>query len=215
MQSGLDAALGISSPTLGLEAQADHLSRAHKSLYEVSFLTAWEIQSQVAAVVLIALVALASVWATLGVMIAWSLVATCLYYYGRKRGLPDVLDTQWSIPRAKAGQWREWLRETTFSLLKAWLAGLQPFLYSLTFCRILPRPVNCWRLRVARMAVLAIGLTLFGVTAAHHMLHKAGLPDDKVLKLSFLGPFLNVPYRILLSAIIFNAALQLARPFTS
>lgn len=54
----------------------------------LSFVAAWELQSQIATVVLVALVALASLSITLGVMIAWSLLATVVYFVARRRGLP-------------------------------------------------------------------------------------------------------------------------------
>ena len=103
-----------------------------------------------------------------------------------------------------------WLGKIGASIVRVWMVGLQAFVYSRTAGRVLLQPARCWRTRLTRIAVLGVGLTLFGVAAAHHMLAKAGLPEDRVLKLSFIGPFLNVPYRILLSAIVVNAALGLA-----
>ena len=181
------------------------------NLYKIGFVTAWEIQSQLATVTLIALVAFLPLWFAVVPMLLWSLVATGLYYASRRRGLPDLFEAG-RRPKAGRASWPAMLFSTLLSAVKAWLAGVQPFIYSRTFCRVLVHPGRSIATRTARMAVLGVGLTLFGVTAAHHMLRKAGLPEDKVLRLSFVGPFLNVPYRLLLSAALINAVQAMIRP---
>jgi hypothetical protein len=210
MTTDLESTLITQSQELDWQTSVETLAEPRRGLYELGFVTLWELQSQLATIVLLALVAFAPIIVTLGVMISWSLLATCVYFHGRQRGLPDLLETTWNRPPLAPGQWCGWAAKTGFSLVKAWLAGVQPFLYSRTFARILARPANCWRMRLAHGVVLSVALTLFGVTAAHHMLRKAGLPDRRVLQLSYVGSFLNVPYRILLSAIVVNAVLQLA-----
>jgi hypothetical protein len=57
------------------------------------------------------------------------------------------------------------------------------------------------RSRLTRGAILATGLTLFGVTINQHMLHCAGYRGARLLALSTVGSFLNVPYRIFCGAI--------------
>jgi hypothetical protein len=42
------------------------------------------------------------------------------------------------------------------------------------------------------------------------LLRRSGLSEQKVLRYSLLGPFLNVPYRTLLSVIVLNAAIALS-----
>src|SRR5688500_11065321 len=54
-----------------------------------AFLALWEVQSQVATVAYIGLVAFTSLWVTLGAMLAWSLVATVIFCYARERGYPN------------------------------------------------------------------------------------------------------------------------------
>jgi hypothetical protein len=201
--------LGGGQP-LGWEEEARVLPQRISEFYQLGFLTIWEIQSQLATLVLVGLVAFVSLWLALATMIIWSLVATGVYYAGRRRGLPDMFESDLSRPRAGHGMWLRWLGKTAAIAVRVWFAGLQAFVYSRTVGRVLLRPARCWRTRAAHTAILSVGLTLFGVAAAHHMLRKAGLPENRVLQLSFVGPFLNVPYRILLSAIVVNGAMSLA-----
>jgi hypothetical protein len=209
MSLEFDSTFGYSAElNWGYGTRADEIKRG---IYAAGFLTAWELQSQAATVVLIALVALGPVWAALGVMIAWALIATSIYHYARRRGLPDLLDARWSKPPTTSLlQWRRWLGATMISAARAWLAGIQPYLYCLAVRRLLSGSAHGWPMRLARMLVLAVGLTLFGVTAVHHLLRRSGLSEQKVLRYSLLGPFLNVPYRTLLSVIVLNAAIALS-----
>jgi hypothetical protein len=108
-----------------------------------------------------------------------------------------------------------WLAGTSLSVVKAWLAGVQPYLYCLLLSRFFAGTAAGWRVRSARLALVGAGLTFFGVTAAHHILRKSDLKDEQVWRLSLAGPFLNVPYRIALSAVLLNAVLHLAKPLTS
>jgi hypothetical protein len=206
MSSNLDMMLAIRSQSIELEARAESsFQRRNQSIYELSFLSIWELQSHVAAIALISLVAFAPFWATLVVMITWSLTATLVYHHVRRKGLPDLFETRWSKPPAALRQWKDWIACTSLSLVKACVAGLQPFLFCRVACGVLSRPAVSRRMRLARGMVLGLGLTLFGVTAAHHLLRRSGLPDDRILRLSLLGPFLNVPYRMVISAVVINA----------
>lgn len=172
----------------------------------VGLIAAWEIQSQLATLTLVALLAVVPIVPTLAVMLCWSFVAGAIYCYGRRRGLPDLLEEGTKgEPDAKPCK-AEALGWVALSIFKAWLAGIQPFIYSRTVCRLLVKPANCWRMRLARGAVLTVGLTLFGVTTAHHMLRKAGYSEGRIFRLSLVGSCLNVPYRILLSAAVINLA---------
>jgi hypothetical protein len=191
----------------GYGTRADEVKRG---IYAAGLITAWEIQSQAATVVLVGLVALAPLWSALVLMIAWALVATSIYHYARRKGLPDLLDAKWSKPPTTSLlQWKQWLGATMVSAARAWLAGIQPYLYCLAVRRLLSGSANGWRRRLAKVFVLAVGLTLFGVTAVHHLLLRSGLSEQKVLRYSLLGPFLNIPYRTLLSVIVVNAAMTL------
>jgi len=173
---------------------------------------AWELQSQLATIALLALVTVVSVVSALAVMIAWSLCAAILYSAARKRGLPDLLEST-SAPRLSGTNVRL-LIPACLGLLKAWLAGVQAFIFSRTACRVFSRPAQRWQSKMLRISVLGVGLTLFGVPAADHMLRTAGYKDARLLRLSLLAPFLNVPYRVLLSTLIVNALLGIARrPF--
>ena len=205
MVTDLETTLGIASQARDWEADADRYGAIRSGLYEAGFVTLWELQSQLATIVLITLVAFAPTPVTLAVMLGWSLVASVVYFHGRKRGLPDVFETRWTRPALAKGRWLAWATATAVSVLKAWLAGIQPFVYARAVSGFLSRPVRCWRTRLARCATLSLALVLFGVTAAHHLLRHAGYSDAKVLQLCLVGSFLNVTYRVLLSTLIIGA----------
>jgi hypothetical protein len=185
--------------------ERDVAERVRQSACGVGFVAAWEVQSQLATLVLIGLVATVPLAPALIVMLGWSFAACAVYCYSRRRGMPDLLDAH---PERSAQERKHvWaLKAAVLTLIKAWLAGLQPFVYSRTVCRVLAQPSRCARTRLVRGAVLFVGLTLFGVTAAHHMLRKAGYSEDRIFKLSLAGSCLNVPYRLLLSATMINVA---------
>src|SRR5690606_17761718 len=89
------------------------------------------------------------------------------------------------------------------TLGRAWVAGFHAFIYARASSAFLPKKQGCCRARrCARFGVLAVGLVLFGVSTAEHMLRSAGYQGRKLVQLSLIGPFLNVPYRILLSAAV-------------
>jgi len=208
MSVGLGSSLTPES--IDFEADLIRYSSPLDRFREVGALTVWEIQSQLATFVLISLVALAPVEVTIGVMVTWAMLATIAYSFGRQRGFPDLLETRWSAAPKTHGWWRCWIVATLISLLKTWLAGIQPYLYTRLFCPVLALSIRRWYVSLARCLILTVGLTLFGVTAAHHLLRRAGLGDRQVLGYGLLGPLLNVPYRVFLSAFIINAALSFA-----
>ncbi len=165
----------------------------------------WEVQSYLATAALYGLLVLTSMWLTLPVMLAWSLLATVVFFHGRKRGLPDLLKDE---PLRSEQRWGL-LGNLSLYAGRIWLVGIQAFLYSRTFCRVLDRePTRCRRSRLAQKAVLGVGLTLFGVTATHHMLSRAGYAGGKLLTLGMVGSICNVTYRVLLSAAVVGAVTQ-------
>jgi hypothetical protein len=207
MAYGVEPMLGLPDPALDLEIAVEERGRLeNNSLVEMGFLTVWECQSQLATFAFIFLVAFMPIFVVLAIMLCWSIVATVAYHRARSNGLPDLLATRWGCPDA-VGQTRlSWLGLATVSSLKIWFAGLQPFLYSRLLCNVLIRPVNSWPIRAARYSVLGLGFTLFGVTTCRHLLERAGHSNESILRASLLGPLLNVPYRVLVSAAVVNAA---------
>ena len=186
--------------------------RARVPWRDVGFVAAWEVQARVATMAMIALVAFVSIWIALAVMLIWALLATATYHSAQRRGRPDLLKNTWPKADSNGRPRLVWLGGATLSVVRAWFAGLQPFLYSRAFGGVLARSSSCRWTCMAKVAILSIGLTLFGVTACNHLLRAAGYSDGKVLKLSLLGPFLNVPYRVLLSAFVVGALMRHISP---
>jgi hypothetical protein len=197
--------------TIELEADAGLLSPPSLPLHEFGPLTAWELQSQLATIALVALVAFVPILAAIGIMITWAMIATLAYYVGRQHGFPDLLETRWSAPPVARKEWRRWVGSTLVSLVKTWVAGIQPYIYTRIFCPVLARPVRRWYTGIVRFLVLTIGLTLFGVTATHHLLKRAGFGERAILRYSLVGPLLNVPYRVVFSAVLLNAVLNMTK----
>lgn len=179
---------------------------------DVRFVAAWEIQSKVATMAMIALVAFISIWVALAALLVWSLLATSTYHHALIRGRPDLLKNTWPTAGSRGSSRLRWSGAAVLSVLRACFAGAQPFVYCQVFRRVLCHPSTCRRRNLARSAILGVGFTLFGVTACHHLLRAAGYSDGKVLKLSLLGPFLNVPYRVLLSALVVHAVIGQFNP---
>jgi hypothetical protein len=204
LASDLESTLGIDSPGFELDALAQVPRPEVDRLRHIGFLTAWEVQSQVATACLLMLVVFVPLWCAVSLMIVWSLAATFAYHQARLRGLPDLLATTWQRPPTASAKWGTWLYGTSFSLLKAWAAGLQPLLFARAFGTVLARPAQTWSRSVLRCAIVFVGCTLFGVTAAHHLLARLGLERRLLLRFSLVGPFLNVPYRVVLSAFTVN-----------
>ncbi len=171
---------------------------------KAAFLVGWEVQSHISSITVIALVAFTSIWVTMPVMLVWSMIASVAYWYARERGYPSLFAEEEWCPTASgtAGY-------VTRSAVKAWFAGLHAFVYARIACPMLCPSRRGLRARATRYAVLTLGMTLFGVTAAEHMLRRAGLQGRRLLQVGLLGPLLNVPYRVLLSAIVLHAAMGL------
>ncbi|HWC28863.1 MAG TPA: hypothetical protein VG845_02165, partial [Dehalococcoidia bacterium] len=51
---------------------------------DAAFVVGWEVQSQLATLLLVTLVAFVSIWVALGTMLVWALVATVVYCYARE-----------------------------------------------------------------------------------------------------------------------------------
>ena len=204
MAQDLESTFGIDSQTLELDMRATVLTPESTRLSHIGFLTVWEVQSQLATACLILLIVVVPVWCAVAVMILWSLGATVAYHQARIHGLPDLLSSSWHKPPAAGAMWGQWIVGTSFSLVKAWAAGLQPFLFTRAFGSFLLQPGRSWPRHVIRVAIVAVGCTLFGVTAAYHLLGRLGLERQALLRFSLAGPFLNVPYRVVLGALAFN-----------
>ena len=143
-----------------------------------------------------------SVWLALAVMLIWSIAATFVYYFARQRGVPDLLACPTSGNRAamRTGQ----------VLGGVWLVGLNAFAFANVMRPLLRRQAISRRSRLTRTLILGTGLTLFGVTMNQHMLHVAGIHGTRLLALSAIGSFLNVPYRIFCGALTLHLLIELA-----
>ena len=214
--SGLTYAGPSIEETLGVDSLAANLEREviddlkHSVPWRsVGFLGVWEAQSQLSTFVLVALSALLPVWLAFVPMLVWSLLATVVYYHARERGVPDLLDVaQPAVARERRGLC-SLARSLGVSAVKVWLAGVQSVLYARTCCRVLGTPAAGWR-KVARFGVLGVGLTMFGVTTSQHVLRRAGYQGADLLRLGFVGSCLNVPYRVLLSALFIDLTRRIA-----
>jgi hypothetical protein len=163
-----------------------------------SFLAFWQVQSKLGTLALFALLAI-SVWLALGVIMVWSIAATFAYYTARQRGVPDFLAVSSSNCRAT---------KTGHMLGGIWLVGISAFAFANVIRPLLRSTAICRRSRLTRVAILATGLTLFGVTINQHMLQVAGFQGPKLLSLSVFGTFLNVPYRIFCGALTLHLLLS-------
>jgi hypothetical protein len=175
------------------------------AISDAAFVVGWEVQSQISTLVLVTLVAFVSIWAALATMLVWSVVATIAYYHAREQGLPDLVTVQ----KPKTGNGTgAFLRHAAGSAVKVWFIGL----HNLVFARVARASLGglpCRRTRWRRLAVLSLGMTLFGATTAHHLLRSAGFSGGSLLRRGLIGPFLNVPYRIFLSAAATHGVMRL------
>jgi hypothetical protein len=164
-----------------------------------SFLACWQVQSKLATLSLFALLAV-NPWLALVVMMAWSLVATFVYFTARERGVPDFLAVSSSACRVtRTGQ----------MLGGLWLVGINAFAFANVVRPLLREGALGRRSRITHTFVLGVGLTFFGVTINQHMLQAAGYHGSKLLGLSMLGTLLNVPYRIFCGALTLHVLLSL------
>jgi hypothetical protein len=167
-----------------------------------AFVAGWEFQSQVSSIVLVAFARFGSLTSAIPVMLLWSLLTTLAFHHARLAGRPDLLErTSWGT-RSRVLHVR--LLSTGWTALKAWLAGIQAFLYTRLFRGVIVTEAHCLRSRVSRFTVLGVGLTIFGVPTAHHLLRTAGYQRESLLRLGFLAAFLNVPFRVVASGIVVN-----------
>lgn len=163
-----------------------------------SFLAFWQAQSKLGTLALFALLAV-SVWLALAVVMVWSIAATFAYYAARQRGVPDFLAVSSSNCRAT---------RTGHMLGGVWLVGISAFAFANVLRPLLRNAPICRRSRLTRIAILATGLTLFGVTINQHMLQVAGFQGPRLLAMSVFGVFLNVPYRIFCGALTLHLLLS-------
>jgi hypothetical protein len=133
-------------------------------------------------------------------MLAWSLAATLAYPCARRRGLPDILEAH-----EQPAQRLPRVRSLLLQGFGVWSAGCQAFLFSKAYRFVLRRQGTRLH-RFLHRLLLLVGLTLFGVTTAEHMLRRAGYGGGRLLRLSLIAPFLNVPYRVFLSASVAHFA---------
>ena len=167
--------------------------------HKAAFIVVWEGQGHLSALAYVALVAFTGIWVAFGAMFIWSVLATLLFVAARERGYPNLL-TSMSAPRRKAGH-VAWF--AVGSCCRAWLAGVNAFAFTRCSSVLITQKQGCCRARrFARIGALGIGLTLFGVTAAEHLLRTAGYSGRKLARLTLIGPFLHVPYRVMVSAAV-------------
>ncbi|HEX5370368.1 MAG TPA: hypothetical protein VFY10_13210 [Dehalococcoidia bacterium] len=205
IEEGILTTESLVSPQLGSISGLAHVGLFRGvSWRKAAFLVGWEVQSHISSITLIALVAFTSIWATLPVMLVWSAIATIAYCYARERGYPSLFtEDEWSGTASSTASY------VTRSAVKAWFAGFHAFAYARIASPMLCPSRRGLRAQTSRIALLVLGMTLFGVTAAEHMLRRAGLQGRRLVQVALLGPLLNVPYRVLLSALILHAVLGL------
>jgi hypothetical protein len=172
---------------------------------KAAFAIGWEVQSQVASLAFLMLVAFAPLGLALGAMIVWSILATVCYYRAREAGYPDLFARD-SLSMASS---TDFVRTAGFSIFKAWLVGFQAFASARAVHPLLSGKNRTFPARLLRFPALALGLTLFGVSAGEHLLRTSGISGGRLLRMGLLAPFLNVPYRILVSAAVVHAAMGL------
>lgn len=166
---------------------------------KAAFVVVWEGQSHLSTLAYVALVAFSGIWVAFGAMFVWSIIATVLFVAARERGYPNLL-TSMSRPRVQPGH-LAWF--AVGSVCRAWLAGVNAFAFARCSRFLITQKQDCSRARrLARLGALGIGLTLFGVTAAEHLLRTAGYSGRRLARLTLIGPFLHVPYRIMVSAAV-------------
>jgi hypothetical protein len=174
------------------------------SVNDAAFVVAWEVQSQLATIVMFSLIAFVSIWASLATMLAWSVIACIIYHHARERGLPDLVTVE--APKRGYGP-SAFVRHAAGSAVRVWFVGLHNMVFARVACSVL-RGGDGFEARARRAGILGLGMTLFGVTTAEHLLRRAGFKGSALLYRGLLGPFVNVPYRIFLSAAVMHAAMS-------
>ncbi len=176
-----------------------------------AFVLVWKAQSMLATIAFLALVAFGPLVIVLPIMLTWAAVATVVYAVARSRGYPDMLETAAYDSAAPVGQRA---KSVACSAAKVWVSGLNSFVYARAARNVITTRHKGWR-ALPRFAVLAGGLTFFGVATCEHLLRRAGFQGRQLLQLSLIGVFLNVPYRILLSAVVTQALWEIAHTVSS
>ncbi len=165
--------------------------------HKAAFIAFWEIQGHLASFAYVGLVAFASIWIAFGAMFVWSVIATVVFCAARERGYPNLL-TDMAAPKRRAGNI---LGYAVSAFFRAWLAGVNAFAFSRCSGFVIKQKHGSCRFRrVARYGVLAVGLTFFGASSAEHLLRTAGYSGGQLVRRCLVGPFLHVPYRVLVSA---------------
>lgn len=194
----LDLAARESLPLPGRNSIFARLSNV--AWNKAAFVLFWEGQSQVSSIAYVGLVAFGSIWLAFGVMLAWSLLATVFFCAARERGYPNILSIR-ALPKRDVST--NAVLHATGAVLRAWMAGVHAFVFArASHVLLLDKQGCCKARRFARFGVLGFGMVFFGVSTAEHMLRTAGYTGRKLTRLSLIGPFLNVPYRVLLSAAV-------------
>jgi len=156
-------------------------------------------------------VAFSSLLMALPIMLVWALAATVVYAVARSRGYPDLLESNPMTAGAPVG---ERARSMAFYCARVWFSGLNAFVYTRASRNALSPSHRGWR-NVVRYAVLFAGLMFFGVATSEHLLRRAGFRGRALLQMSLMGAFLNVPYRILVSAAFTQLLWQVAHVLTA
>ena len=175
------------------------------------FVVAWKTQSILASIAFLGLVAFGSLLVALPIMLTWALIATVVYAVARSKGYPDLLESGPLTAGAPVGQRA---RSMACSCAKVWFSGINAFVYTRASHNALSPSHRGWR-NVLRCGVLFLGMMFFGVATSEHLLRRAGFQGRQLLQLSLAGAFLNVPYRILLSAALTQALWQVAHVLTA
>lgn len=169
---------------------------------EMEFLTLWELQSRVATLVRLGLVAVLTV--TIGflpaivitsvAMLPWGIIATLYYERRRRLGLADVFEVGVEAEVRSRNGWR-WsqlgLKLFFFIGLQTWISA---WLANWLFRQSGQRQSSHWGQRLLRLGAMVVCLIFFGVTPAHHVLSRAGYDQDEVLRRNLLGRIPNTVY---------------------
>lgn len=182
------------------------LFSASAASQHATFVVVWKAQAYLAQVACVAFVAFGTLWLVLSLMLTWTLLATMVYWAARQRGYPDLLHVE--LPDAEATAYCK-MRSVACSAVKVWCAGIQALIFSRVSRGTVVPGNSGWR-SFLRLAVLGLGLTLFGVSMTEHLLRRAGYAGSRLLQLSMLGAFLNVPYHVLLNAVVIKGLAQTA-----
>jgi hypothetical protein len=125
--------------------------------------------------------------------------------------LPDLLEPPYVDGAGARGRLAATSRWALGSAAQAAITGVQAFIFAGLARGVVGGHALSPAQRAQRIVVLGAGLTFFGVRTVEHVLRNAGYRDRRLLHLSLLGPFLNVPYRAWVSATLVHLAENLLR----